>query len=66
LPKEFVGFIRFCRKLLARFFCSGIPVGKAQILAPSSRPDFYDYIFDGGCIATDSQFAAVFWMLDSD
>lgn len=50
----------------ARFFCSGIPVGKAQILAPSSRPDFYDYIFDGGCIAVDPQFAAIFWMLDSD
>jgi hypothetical protein len=50
----------------ARFFCKELPQGEAQILAPYGRPDFYDFIFDGGCVAIDERLAAVFWILDSD
>lgn len=50
----------------ARFFCDNYPAGRAQMLGPYARPDFYDYIFGGGCVAVDAQLAAVFWVLDND
>ena len=42
------------------------PLACAQTLAPMARPDFYDYIFGGGCIAVDGRLAAVLWVLDND
>lgn len=50
----------------ARFFCDRFPAGRAQMLAPYGRPDFYNYIFGGGCVAVDGKMAAVFWVLDND
>ncbi len=50
----------------ARFFCDQPPAGAAQMLGPYGRPDFFDYIFGGGCVAVDGRMAAVFWILDSD
>jgi hypothetical protein len=50
----------------ARFFCDNYPAGQAQMLGPYARPDFYDYIFGGGCVAVDAQLAAILWVLDND
>jgi len=50
----------------ARFFCSSPPAAGTQPFAPLDRPDSYEYIYGGGCIAIDPQIAAIFWMLDND
>jgi hypothetical protein len=51
----------------ARFFCQGgVPTRESQTFAPYARPDFYDFIFGGGCVAVDGHAAAVMWVLDND
>jgi hypothetical protein len=54
----------FCDE--ARYFCDTPAAGRAQVLAPYGRHDFYDFIFGGGCVAMDGRTAAVFWVLDND
>ena len=49
------------------FFCNRqLLSGEAQILGPYARAEFRNYIFNGGCVAIDTEIAAIFWVFDND